>query len=78
MVATAEPTRRFVSIGVAARSVGVSPQTLRDWEARALIPPAARLEGMDRRLYSIADVEAIRQIRQVREAQRRQRDTSVA
>ncbi len=75
MVATAEPARRFVSIGVAARSVGVSPQTLRDWETRELIPRAARLEGLDRRLYSLDDVEAIRQ---VREAQRRQRDPSAA
>ena len=66
MAATLEATRRLVSIGVAAGMVGCSPQTLRDMEHRGEIPPAARVEGLGRRFYDIAEVEQIRRTREER------------
>ncbi len=66
MTATLEGTRRFVSIGLAAEMAGCSPQAIRDMELRREIPPAARVEGMDRRLYSLEDVALIRQARETR------------
>lgn len=50
---------RYV-ISVAARLVGVSPRTLRSYEAAGLIEPQ-RTEG-NRRLYSDADIERVRRI----------------
>ena len=66
MAATVEATRRYVSIGVAAGMAGCSPQALRDMEKRGEIPPAARVEGLGRRFYDIAEVERIRGIRRER------------
>ncbi len=54
-------TRRFISIGRVAALVGLSPTRLRELEAAGVLPKAARLEGTDRRLYSVPeDLEAIR------------------
>ena len=53
--------RQFVSIGGLARRLGVSPSCVRKWEGQGLIPAAARLEGNDRRVYSVADLEVIRE-----------------
>lgn len=50
---------RYV-ISVAARLVGVSPRTLRSYEAAGLVEPQ-RTEG-NRRLYSDADIERVRRI----------------
>ena len=72
MTATTEDTtRRFVSIGRAAELVGRSRSTLRELEARGVLPTAARVEGLDRRLYSLADVEVIRATLAERDAARR-------
>lgn len=60
--------RRLVSIGVAATLIGCGAQTLRDAESRGEIPPAMRIEGLGRRLYTMADVERIRQVRAARKA----------
>ena len=61
MTATIDDTaRRFVSIGKVAALVGLSPTRLRELEAAGVLPKAARLEGMDRRLYSLDDVATIR------------------
>ncbi len=68
MIATPATDRCFVSIGVAAARVGCSPQTLRDMEIRGEVPPATRVEGLGRRLYSLDDVEVIRQARAARKA----------
>lgn len=46
-------------ISVAARMVGVHPQTLRRYEELGLIKPA-RLSG--RRMYSLKDIERLRKI----------------
>ncbi len=61
MTATCDTdARRFISIGRVAALVGLSPTRLRELEAAGVLPKAARLEGMDRRLYSLEDLEAIR------------------
>ncbi len=67
-LATPMTGRRFVSIGVAATLAGCSPQTLRDMETRGEIPPAARVEGLGRRFYSLDDVEVIHQAREARKS----------
>ena len=46
---------RLVKIGAAARLMGVSPQTLRDWERRGEIAPA-RKSGAGVRFYRLADL----------------------
>ncbi len=63
-----EAGRQYLTIGRVEELVGVTQKTLRQWERAGLIPAAARLEGHDRRIYSDADVEAIRRV--VRERQR--------
>ncbi len=74
MAATIDDTaRRFVSIGTVARMVGKSPTTLRELEAAGILPPATRLEGLDRRLYSLGDVEIIRAALAERDAARQGR-----
>ncbi len=55
-----DAARRFLSIGAVGRLVGLSPTRLRELEAAGVIPKAARLEGLDRRLYSLQDVAIIR------------------
>ncbi len=65
------PEKRFLSVGTVARLVGCSASTLRELEARGLLPfTPARLEGSEYRLYTAADVEAIKA---VRDAQHRER-----
>ncbi len=51
--------RRF-SAGGLARALGVSNTTVRKWEHLGLLPPSIRLEGSDRRLFAVDDLEAIR------------------
>ena len=76
MVAVAESGTRYLSIGTVAKLVGCSPTTLREMEARGLLPfTPARLDGQDTRLYRSEDVATIRR---VREALRRQREASAA
>lgn len=48
------------SLGGVARELRVSPSTVRKWERLGLIEPAMRLEGSDRRIYAVSDVEAIK------------------
>jgi len=50
-------------IGVAARLVGVHPQTLRTYERLGLVKPHRTERGQ--RLYSEADLDRVRQIRRL-------------
>ena len=50
-------------IGVAARLVGVHPQTLRAYERHGFIKPARTAAG--KRLYCEADLDRVRQIRRL-------------
>ncbi|MCD6351950.1 MAG: MerR family transcriptional regulator [Armatimonadetes bacterium] len=52
-------------IGVAARLVGVHPQTLRAYERRGIIKPKRSAYGQ--RLYSEADLERVRHVRRLTE-----------
>lgn len=51
---------QFLSIGEVVKLVGKSATTIRKLEARGIVTPA-RLQGQDRRLYSVDDVATIRQ-----------------
>ncbi|MGI8486275.1 MAG: MerR family transcriptional regulator [Thermomicrobiales bacterium] len=51
-----------MSTGQAARELGVSQSLLRKLEGLGLTPRAQRISGLDRRLYSTQEVEALRQI----------------
>jgi len=53
----------FLTIGVAARQLGVAVQTLRLYEKSGLILPARTPSG--RRLYSMKDMERLRCIREL-------------
>ncbi len=55
--------RQLFTIGPAARMAKCSPSTIRAMEARGLLPLPRRVAGQDRRLYTLADVEAIRAAR---------------
>lgn len=54
-------------IGAAARLVGVSPSTLRQWERQGLVHPART--GAGYRLYGEADIERLRRVRRMRHEQ---------
>lgn len=56
-MSTASPLH---SIGPAARLVGLSERTLREWESKGLINPQRDSSG--RRLYTGADIELMREI----------------
>ncbi len=68
-----DTARRFVSIGRVAELVGRSATTLRELEARGVLPAAARVEGLGRRVYSQSDVDVIRAALAEREAARQGR-----
>jgi DNA-binding transcriptional MerR regulator len=65
-----EPAPRFLSVGGAAAVIGVSPSTLQNWERRGVTPPAARLSGSNRRVYDVADMEALMTVAEERRRQR--------
>jgi DNA-binding transcriptional MerR regulator len=52
--------RSLHSIGPAARQVGRSEDTLRDWERRGLITPIR--DSVGRRLYTDGDIEMMRSL----------------
>ncbi len=57
----------FVSVGAVAQAVGLCPQSIRNLERRGTIPRANRLDPGRRRVWRVADIEAIRvQIEQQR------------
>jgi DNA-binding transcriptional MerR regulator len=53
--------RKFVGIGYLADALGVSPSTVRKWEADGAIPAADRVGGSERRIYRLEDVEVLRE-----------------
>jgi DNA-binding transcriptional MerR regulator len=54
------PNNLIGSTSLAAR-LGVSPSTIKFWERTGVIAPARRIEGSNRRVYFVADVEVIRE-----------------
>jgi DNA-binding transcriptional MerR regulator len=59
MTATMATGPRLLSIGAVATAVGVTTETVRDYERRGILRPG-RLEGANVRLYVPADVELLR------------------
>ena len=55
----------YYGIGKAAELSGITPKMIRHYESLALIPKAARTAG-DYRVYSAADIHALRFIRRAR------------
>lgn len=54
-----------MTVGVAARAAGVSAKSVRLWEARGLLPPAARTDAGYRQ-FTDDDVEVLRFIRRAK------------
>ncbi len=50
----------LVGIGHAAAMFGVSRESIRNFEKRGILPPAARILPGDRRVWKIATLEAVR------------------
>lgn len=59
MVATLDRAPRWFTIGAVAEQVGRSPSTIRKLERAGVVMPL-RVEGQDRRLYTLEDVATIR------------------
>lgn len=59
----------FMTTGTAARQLRVSVSMLRQLEREGITPPARRLVGQDRRIYSEADVATLKTIIAERRAQ---------
>jgi len=57
-----QQTQPLFTVSVASSLVGVSPTTLRRWEARGLLAPL-RESRSRRRLYAWGDIERAQQIR---------------
>ena len=62
-------TEQWYSIGGAAQLLDVSLSLIRKLERSGLIPPAPRLAGSDRRVYSRTDIEAIKAAREAARGQ---------
>ncbi len=56
-----ELTQPLFTVGVVSSLVGVSPQTLRNWETRGLVAPL-REGPARRRLYTWQDIERLQRI----------------
>jgi len=67
---------QLVSIGTAARVLGVSQSILRKWEDNGLIAPPARIGGDGRRCYRPDEIEALRTFAATRPSRRRQPATA--
>jgi len=51
-----------MSTGTVAKHLGVSTSLLRHLEKIGVTPPAQRIDGLDRRVYTNEEVEVLRQI----------------
>lgn len=52
----------LMSSGEVARQLGISLSLVRKLEREGVTPPARRVAGVDRRVYTTIEVEALRQI----------------
>ena len=68
MVATEQA--QLLSTGAAARYLGISQSLLLKHEREGRIPPAHRVAGSDRRVYSLGDLQAIQAAREAAKATR--------
>ena len=51
---------RLVGIGTIARELNAAPSTVRFWERRGILPAAGRIDGTGRRVWRVADIDALR------------------
>jgi MerR family transcriptional regulator, copper efflux regulator len=65
MVREMRTTLGMHTVGAAAKTVGVSPKAIRIWEAKGLLPPAARTEA-GYRLFSEDDIAILQFILRAR------------
>ncbi len=69
---------QVMSTGTVAKHLGVSTSLLRHLEKIGATPPAARVDGLDRRVYTPADLEILRRIITERRARGTQADPVAA
>ncbi len=53
--------RGFVGVGSLAAMLGVSPTTVREWEAAGVVPRAGRIEPRSQRVWATSDLATIRE-----------------
>ena len=53
---------QVMSTGTVAKALGISTSLIRKLEKDGVTPPAQRISGLDRRVYSAEDVEVLRKI----------------
>lgn len=53
---------KVMSTGAVAKHLGVSTSLLRHLEKIGATPPAQRIDGLDRRVYTASDLEILRRI----------------
>ncbi len=53
---------QVMSTGTVAKHLGVSTSLLRHLEKIGATPPAERIDGLDRRVYTASDLEILRRI----------------
>lgn len=64
-------TSELLSVGGAAKRLGVSPSFLRKLEYTGVTLPARRISGSDRRVYTTEEVDQLRTFLEERRASRR-------
>lgn len=69
---------QVMSTGTVARALGVSTSLLRKLEKDGVTPPAHRISGLDRRVYTAEEVEALRQVIAARRARTTQAEPVAA
>ena len=56
-----ETANKFIGSTSLAARLGVSASTIKLWERTGVISPAPRIEGSNRRVYHVDDVETLRE-----------------
>jgi len=69
---------QVMSTGTVAKHLGVSTSLLRHLEKIGAIPPAQRIAGLDRRIYTPSEMEALRRIIAARRARETQAEPVAA
>ncbi len=68
-----DAVRGFVGVGSLAAMLGVSPTTVREWEAAGVVPMAGRIEPRSQRVWPTSDLESIKERVATKRAAGRQR-----
>ncbi len=68
----------YVGVGGLAQVLGVSPSSVRKWEAAGVIPMAGRMEPRSQRVWAASDLETIRERVAAKRSTRRQHGDRVS